>query len=182
MCSDQVMLPGQLPPNGHDYHTLLHLQIYDYFLSMGMFNCGQSLLEFDGNLRHKVMSGPRQHTATMPPPSSPSLRDSGLGTSYPSLGLGSCFTGPENMSRPYEEPALLYQWFCTFWDTFESCNDGITGNAEVQVQECATLPLNISDRCFQPQPASCQDPINFQPVSSSALNSWLTLILILNGT
>lgn len=177
MCSEQAKFPSQLPLNG-DYHTLLHTQIYEYFLSMGMFNCGQSLLEADGNLRHKVMSGPRQHTATMPLLSSPYLPDSGLGTLYSSTGLGACSAALENISRPCEEPAVLYQWFCTFWDTFESSQNGITGRAEGQMQDCSILPLNIPDDCFQPQPMLWQDPINFQPVSSSALNLRLTLILI----
>jgi hypothetical protein len=143
------MFPSQLPPNG-SYHTLLHTQIYDYFLSIGMFKCGQSLLESDGNLRHKVMSGPCQHTATMPPPSSLSLLDSGSGTSYSWPGTRESSAAPENMSRPYEEPALLYQWFCTFWDMFESCQNAITGSAEGPMQDFARLPLNIPDDCFQP--------------------------------
>lgn len=174
------MFPGQLPHTG-DYHTLLHTQIYDYFLSMGMFSCAQSLLESDSNLRHKVMPGQRQHAATMPPPCSQSLLDSGLGTSYSSPGLGACSVAPENMLRPHEEPALLYEWFCTFWGMFESYQDAITGSSEGQMQDFATLPLNISNDCF-PQPTSWQDPITFQPVSSSALNFRLTLILIFNGT
>lgn len=181
MSSDQVLFPGQLPPNG-GYHTLLHTQIYDYFLSMGMFNCAQSLLESDSNLRHKVMPGQRQHAATMPPPCSPSIPDSGLGTSYSSPGLGAGSEAPENMLRPCEEPALLYEWFCTFWGMFETCQDAITGSSEGQMQDYTTLPLNISNDCFQPQPTSWQDPITFQPVSSSALNFRLTLVLILNGT
>ncbi|RKK15625.1 hypothetical protein BFJ66_g17995 [Fusarium oxysporum f. sp. cepae] len=160
MCPIQQTFPDQLPPNG-DYHTLLHTQIYDYFLSVGMFSCGQALLNSDCNLRHEVMDYAGQQSTTELDDVTPSLLDSGFGSSHSSPSERPYLAVPEDRSRPQTEPALLYQWFCTFWDTFNSTQNGAAG---IPMQNCLNFPPNLSQDPFESQPMIWQDSLEFQPM------------------
>ncbi|RKK19239.1 hypothetical protein BFJ67_g17517 [Fusarium oxysporum f. sp. cepae] len=158
MCPIQHTFPDQLPPNG-DYHTLLHTQIYDYFLSVGMFSCGQALLNSDCNLRHEVMDYAGQQSTTGLHDATPSLLDSGFGSPHSSPSEQPYLVVPEDRSRPQTESALLYQWFCTFWDTFSSTQNGAAG---IPMQNCLNFPPNLSQDPFESQPMIWQDSLEFQ--------------------
>src|SRR6478735_10384173 len=97
MCPVQQAFPDQLPSN-MDYHALLRTQIYDYFLSAGMYSCGQALLNSDYNLRHQVMHAAAQPCTTEPRNATPSLLNSGLGSSHSSPCEEPYLTDPEDLS------------------------------------------------------------------------------------
>ncbi|CVK98227.1 uncharacterized protein FMAN_12276 [Fusarium mangiferae] len=148
MFRNQQAFPGQLPSN-MDYHALLHSQIYEYFLSAGMYSCGQALLNSDYNLRHQVMHAAAQRCTNEPRNATPSLLDSGFGSSYSSPYEEQCPTEPVDLSKSETEPAL-YQWFCTFWDALNSTQAQATS---IPVQDsCLSYPPDL------PQHLSESDP------------------------
>ncbi|EWG52375.1 hypothetical protein FVEG_11143 [Fusarium verticillioides 7600] len=149
----QQAFPDQLSSN-MDYHALLHTQIYDYFLSAGMYSCGQALLNSDYNLRHRAMHAAAQRCTTEPRIATPSLLYSGFGSSYSSPREEPYPTEQEHLSRAQTEPALLYQWFCTFWDTLNSTQAQSTG---VTVQHWSSYPPDLPTHPLETEPMICQD-------------------------
>ncbi|KAF5602020.1 SOM1 [Fusarium pseudocircinatum] len=164
MFPTQQAFPDQLPSN-MDYHALLHTQIYDYFLSAGMYSCGQALLNSDYNLRHQVMHAAAQKCTTEPRIATPSLLDSGFGSSYSSPCEEPYPTEQEDLSRAQTEPAFLYQWFSTFWDTLNSSQVQATG---VPVQDCLSYPpdLSVPTHPFESEPTICQDLFSLQSLGT----------------
>ncbi|KAF4437612.1 SOM1 [Fusarium acutatum] len=147
-----------------DYHALLHTQIYDYFLSSGMYSCGQALLNSDYNLRHQVMHAAAQRCTTEPRNATPSLLDSGFGSSYSSPCEEPYLTDPEDPLRVETEPALLYQWFCTFWDALNSTQAQATC---IPVQDCLSYPPNLPKHTLESGPTICQDFISLHPLGTN---------------
>ncbi|KAH7205397.1 uncharacterized protein BKA55DRAFT_721444 [Fusarium redolens] len=164
VCPIQQTFPDQLPPNG-DYHTLLRTQIYDYFLSVGMLSCGQALLNSDCNLRHEVMDYAGQQSTAELHDAIPSLLDSDFGSSHSSRSERPYLAVPEDRSRSQTEPALLYQWFCTFWDTFNSTQNG---TARIPMQNCLNFPPNLSQDPFESQSMIWRDSVEFQSTDHPA--------------
>ncbi|KAF5647937.1 SOM1 [Fusarium sp. NRRL 52700] len=163
MFSARQVFPDQ-PSSNMDYHALLHTQIYDYFLSSGMYSCGQALLNSDYNLRHQVMQAAAQRCTTEPRIATPSVLDSGFGSSYSSPHEEPYPAKPDDLSRAETEPALLYQWFCAFWDTLNSTQAQATG---IPVQDCLSY---LSDPLQQPpssEPMICPDPFSLESLVTS---------------
>ncbi|KAF5671120.1 transcriptional activator somA [Fusarium denticulatum] len=157
----QQAFPDQMPSNT-DYHALLHTQIYDYFLSAGMYSCGQALLNSDYNLRHQVMHTAAQRCTTEPRIPTPSLLDSGFGSSYSSPCEEPYPTEHEHLSRAEAEPALL-QWFCTFWDTLNSTQAQATG---VPVRDSLSYPPDLTTHPLESEPTIDQDLFSLQSLGT----------------
>ncbi|KAK0708629.1 hypothetical protein B0H67DRAFT_345468 [Lasiosphaeris hirsuta] len=119
---------GALPPQGGQRHqandsnrTLLNTYIYEYFIRNGMYDCARQVIQYDPNINVKKDSpGGR--------------RDEGGNIVGNGLGDDPMDTDTKDgldQKRPDDLPApnvpnllpdscFLYEWFCLFWDVFNS--------------------------------------------------------------
>ena len=120
-------MPPQGNPRGHlqvndSSRTLLNTYIYEYFIRYGMFDCARAVFQNDPQINVKKDSpGGR--------------RDENMGN-----GLGDDpmdTDSKENIDRkrpddlpapdvpaPVPDSCFLYEWFCLFWDMFNSQKNG----------------------------------------------------------
>ncbi|KAF5672839.1 hypothetical protein FCIRC_8273 [Fusarium circinatum] len=109
------------------------------------------------------MQAAAQRGPTEPCNATPSLLDSGFGSSYSSPCEEPYLTGLEDLSRPETEPPFLYPWFCTFWDTLNSTQAKATG---IPAQDCLSYPSELPQHPVKSEPTICQDSFSLQPLGT----------------
>ncbi|KAK3942936.1 transcriptional regulator of filamentous growth FLO8 [Diplogelasinospora grovesii] len=114
--------------------TLLNTYIYEYFVRYGMFDCARTLLQGDPTIKKKDSPGSR--------------RDEGgnLGNGLGDDPMDTDSKDGLDRKRPDDLPApdvptplpdscFLYEWFCLFWDMFNSQKGkGPSGHVNQYVQ------------------------------------------------
>lgn len=106
--------PRQAPPDSS--RTLLNTYIYEYFMRHNLYECARAILNADPQI--KVKEGG-------------SGNDNGLGANLDGDNMDTDSKEGQDQKRPPDLPApnvptpvpdscFLYEWFCLFWDMFNS--------------------------------------------------------------
>ncbi|KAM5374781.1 hypothetical protein ACJZ2D_006275 [Fusarium nematophilum] len=119
-----------------------------------MFDCAQVLLDSASDIQQDAS---RLHVTRElhETPSSPCLR---RGTPCSSPRKGSYSSAHHKPLEPQSEPALLYHWFCIFWDTFCSSN---TDTGRLPTQDCFDIEQMLPLDAFDSPQILPQDPLDF---------------------
>lgn len=124
MMNNGPLAPQQAPPNqmqlNDSSRTLLNTYIYEYFIRYNMFTCARAVYEADPQI--KVMKdSPGKHRDE-----NGNLLGNGLGDSMDTdVKDGLDQKRPDdlpapNVPTPVADNCFLYEWFCLFWDMFNS--------------------------------------------------------------
>jgi hypothetical protein len=145
----QQQQPPQNPmPLNDSTRTLLNTYIYEYFIRYGMFNAARAVLEADPHIKvDKEGAG--------------KLRDENGNILGNGLGDAMDTDSKEDQKRPNDLPApniptpvpdscFLYEWFCLFWDMFNS-QKGKGSNPQVNqyvhhTQVCVIVRADVNRR------------------------------------
>lgn len=153
-----MMNNGALPPQPaprqmqqpDSSRTLLNTYIYEYFVHNRMFNCARAVYQEDPNINVKKDSPGK-------------LRDENGNIAGNGLGDDAMDTdtkdGAEqkrpddlpapNVPTPVSDSPFLYDWFCLFWDMFNSQKGkGSSGQVNQYVQHTQVSCLDIWRRAF----------------------------------
>lgn len=122
--------------------TLLNTYIYEYFVRSGMFDCARAVYQEDPNINVKKDSPGK-------------LRDENGNIIGNGLGDDAMDTDTKdgldqkrpddlpapNVPTPVPDSCFLYEWFCLFWDMFNSQKGkGSSGQVNQYVQHTQVCP------------------------------------------
>ncbi|KAL2017919.1 hypothetical protein VTK56DRAFT_1511 [Thermocarpiscus australiensis] len=123
--------PSQMQMLDNSRRTLLNTYIYEYFIRYGMFDCARAVYQHDPHINVRKNSPGK-------------LRDENgnlLGNGLSDTAMDTDAKEGMEQKRPDDLPApnvpnpvpdscFLYEWFCLFWDMFDS-QKGKGGNSHV---------------------------------------------------
>ncbi|KAG7404127.1 Transcriptional activator somA [Fusarium oxysporum f. sp. rapae] len=104
-------------PENYNKRTQLNTYIYEYFLHNGMFQCAQSILKADSDVkvqRHSTGSDRNDKGLRL----KNALRNKTIDTRLDSTH-SNVLPAP-NIPNLSPDSCFLYEWFCLFWDMFNA--------------------------------------------------------------
>lgn len=111
--------PSQMP-HSDSSRTLLNTYIYEYFIRSHMFNAARAVYEADPQIKVMKESPGKQRDENG------NVLGNGLGDAMDTDGKdGLDQKRPDdlpapNVPTPVPDSCFLYEWFCLFWDMFNS--------------------------------------------------------------
>jgi hypothetical protein len=114
----QPSAPGQMQMNDSS-RTLLNTYIYEYFIRYNMFNAARGVLEADPQIKVLKDSPGKMRDENG------NLLGNGLGDAMDTDAKDGDQKRPDdlpapNVPTPLPDSCFLYEWFCLFWDMFNS--------------------------------------------------------------
>lgn len=141
----QPPLPNQIQLN--DGRTLLNTYIYDYFIRNNMFDCARAVYGADPHIK-VIKDSPGKHRDE-----NGNLLGNGVGDAMDTDTKDAMdqkrpddLPAP-NLPTPVPDSCFLYDWFCLFWDMFNSQKGkGSSGqiNQYVQHTQVRKTPLSMA--------------------------------------
>jgi hypothetical protein len=146
----QPSAPGQMQMNDSS-RTLLNTYIYEYFIRYNMFNAARGVLEADPQIKVLKDSPGKMRDENG------NLLGNGLGDAMDTDAKDGDQKRPDdlpapNVPTPLPDSCFLYEWFCLFWDMFNSQKGkGSSGQVNQYVHHTQVRSSPNQRACSQPR-------------------------------